>query len=177
MNTTTTAQATTTETGTYEGKTAAQWRAETADQNRRNAESWDRSDTDGFMSQWAHGINAREAELKAQLAERGAWTTHLAVFDLDGNLVDAEVREGKFGACWMLLRNGRCAGWFYPSNAKNEKTRRANNAKKGYYEGRVKVPAVVDIRGGSITSVHAGIYIADDQITGENVLEVLDNGR
>lgn len=57
-----------------------------------------------------------------------------ALFDLDGNLLDARLVEGKFGMVWRI----EGGGWFNPSKARDAATRRANNAKKGYYEGACK---------------------------------------
>lgn len=170
--------------GTYQGKTAEQWRAEGRRDIEAERESFERCDTDGFMSQWAHQIGARENEYKAQLAERGAWTEVCALFDLDGNLIDALHGWGQYGEYFMILdadgnkdaTRGR-NGFFSPSQARSEATARRNNAAKGFYVGTAKVPAVVDIRGGSITSVTAGIFPAEKTITAANIIEIVDNGH
>jgi len=169
--------------GTYEGLTAEQWRAKSKEQAQQRQESWERSDTDGFMSQWASGVSAVENELKAVLAERGAWTLAPAVFDLLGNLVPAQRVQGDYGMRWQLLNNfGNVAwtqgknGYFNPSQARAVRRRIDTDAKNGFYEGWVKVPAVVDIRGGSLTSVRAGIFPATELRTAAEVLEVIDNG-
>lgn len=64
-----------------------------------------------------------------------------ALFDLDGNLIPARLVDGKFGMSWMVLDDwdGRATGEFLnPSKARNPETARRNNAKKGFYEGRVR---------------------------------------
>lgn len=159
-------------------------RQQAAERDLSAAESFDRCDTDGCMSQWASGITAREYELKATLAENGAVTQTAAVFDLDGNLVPAVWVEGTYGWSWMLLdADGRRdpslgkRGFFSPSQAAKDATRIANNAKKGFYEGLVEVEAVVDTRGGNIMAVHAGIFPATREITPASVIAVIDNGQ
>lgn len=150
MTTTTTTQA-----GTYQGKTAEQWRAEAAEANARRNESWDRCDTDGFVSQWAHQMHEGENNLKARLAEQNGMTEVSALFDLDGNLISALHGFGQFGEYFMILdaegnkdatqaRNG----FFSPSQARNEATARKNNAAKGFYVGSALVPATTKIVGG-----------------------------
>lgn len=173
---------TTTATGTYEGKTAAEWRAAAAEENRRRNESWDRSDTDGFVSQWAHQITSSEYGLKAQLAEQGSMTEVSGLFDLDGNLINALHGWGQYGEYWMLLdEDGNKTEFFNPSQARNEVTARKNNARKGFYVGTVRVPARVDIVGGGsglagAASCYAAIIPASKVITAETA-EVVDNGR
>src|SRR5688572_6000895 len=48
---------------TYRGKTADQWRAEAKDCRKAREDSWERSDTDGFLSQAASQAMAGEYEL------------------------------------------------------------------------------------------------------------------
>ncbi|TJZ55595.1 hypothetical protein FCH28_09650 [Streptomyces piniterrae] len=104
-------------------------------------ESVEASDTDGFRSQWAHGLCAREDRLAARIAEDGGVAEFPGLFDLDGNLVPARRVQGQYGWSWELLRQGRRAGWFNESKAKNAETRRRNNAAKGFYVGTVRAPA------------------------------------
>lgn len=150
---------------TYQGKTAAQWRAEARRLERSREESWERCDNDGFLSQWASGINARESELKAQVAEKGGFWEFPALFDLDGNLVAAKLIETKFGVSWGVLENddprSRVVKWVNRSYAKSAATRNRNMAKKGYAEGTVLARCYVDTIGASYTSVHAAVLRAD----------------
>lgn len=162
-----------TATGTYQGKTAAEWREMSRSQYESARESFERCDTDGFLSQAASDSLARKYEYAAELAENGGVMETSAVFDLDGNLIPAKLVNGQYGSAWMLLDgNGDCAGWFNPSFARKDATRIRNNAAKGFYEGTVKVEAKADTQGWN-----AGIYPAYDEITAETVLEIVDNGR
>lgn len=52
-------------------KTAAEYRAEAAAHETARFESIERCDTDGFVSQWAHGKSAELARAKADLVDAG----------------------------------------------------------------------------------------------------------
>lgn len=60
-----------------------------------------------------------------------------ALFDLAGNLLDARLVNGQYGMVWRVADGGGRVRWFNPSKARVPATERANNAKKGYYVGRV----------------------------------------
>jgi len=163
------------QTAVYEGRTAEEWRAMATGNHKRAAESFDRCDTDGFLSQWAATTVAREYELKAELAEQGGVDTFRALFDLEGNRVYAHQVETQFGTSWRLFDKDtqETVGWFSESKAQKEETARKNNAKKGFYVGTVKCEARV-LSGGNSTSVH--YYTAPrDRYMLE--AEVVDNGH
>lgn len=151
--------------------------AEEAEQRRE--ESWDRSDTDGFMSQWASGLAADEHRLAAQIAEAGGRAWFPALFDLDGNLVAAKLIDGRYGLVWGLLESddpdSPFTGWFNPSRALDDDRARRNNAKKGYYVGGVMARAKADLGGGSITSVRAIAKRIDGGFSRD--VEIVDNGH
>jgi hypothetical protein len=99
------------------------------------------SDTDGFVSQYCHGISAQLEEKKAEIAERGGVWDFPALFDLDGNLVPAKLIDGKFGPCWAMVNgSGNFTGEFISAFPKRESTME----KKGYREGTVELPAYAD---------------------------------
>ena len=139
-------------------ETAQVLRQRAAAHRQDAADSWERSDTDGFLSQWSSGLQASVAELAAQVAEAGGRMPQTALFDLDGNLVAAKIVPTKFGTAWMLLDgdNGfesQCIGWVNRSRAAKAKTRNANMAKRGYAEGIVLAPVRAQICGGSGTGL------------------------
>lgn len=51
--------------------TAQQYRESAAGHIQAERESFERCDTDGFMSQWAHNVMARVAQVKADIVENG----------------------------------------------------------------------------------------------------------
>lgn len=62
---------------------AARLRAQ-ATRNRASAEeSFQRCDTDGFLSQWADGINARLREREASILECGGWSVFWGLYEGD----------------------------------------------------------------------------------------------
>jgi hypothetical protein len=131
-------------TGTYEGRTAAEWRAMAIRNRRESAESFERCDTDGFLTQWAHDVTAREYEAKAELAENNGYWDFLALFDLEGNRIYAENVDGTYGPVWRVFdpETKDTIRWITDSSARKASTREANNAKKGFRFGRVRAQAV-----------------------------------
>lgn len=144
-------------------ETAETYRAMATDCRNRSAESFDRCDTDGFLTQWAHDVNARKYDLAAVLADNNGEAEFDALFDLDGNIVPAAIVNGQYGATWIVkesfdaLRNhtGRAVAWVSPL-AMNVKTdadgvswytpnKRSINAaaRKGYRYGTIIAKAVV----------------------------------
>ena len=182
--------ATLTKAGTYEGKTAAEWRAESAAMFAKREESYERSDTDGFLSQWALGSLSQDYTLRAQLAEANGLTEVCALFDLDGQLVPSIHGWGEYGEYFAVLDNDErgCRRFFNPSKARNEETARKNNAAKGFYIGTVKTQGKVKMLGGGTgLSGCASSYnaivpqtLSDNGgtlITDEQVVEIIDNGH
>ena len=164
--------------------TASDYRDMAAESRQRAADSWENSDTDGFVSQWASGITAREYDLKAEVEDNGGKSEFSALFDLEGNLVPAKLVDTQYGRAWGLLSSDDATspfkGWFSPSNAATDSHRIHNNAKKGYYEGTVMAPAGVTTtsrgRGlGSAGSVCVITYRKDRGFSRD--VEILDNGK
>jgi hypothetical protein len=118
-------------------KTAAEYREQANASSRRSAESWERSDTDGFLSQWASDRMASVYLNNAAKVEAGGFETRVVV-DIETGRVAATMddqREGQYGYYFYITdaqiaaRNGR---YFSESNARSEVTRERNNAKKGF---------------------------------------------
>ncbi|WP_158230698.1 hypothetical protein [Frankia sp. CcI49] len=161
--------------------TAAQLRAEADKLQARAAESRQRCGADGMLTQRAAGLSADERRLEAAIIERGGVWDFPALFGLDGNLVPArlEFKEARFGGTrkvWRLLdANGRTAGWFNPSEAMDRPARVRNNAKKGYYVGRVIAAAKAELAGNNILAIRA-IPVRTDGGWNADV-EIVDNGQ
>lgn len=152
--------------------TAAAHRAKADAADTEAAASFERSDTDGFVSQWAGGITARLHRALAAIADAGGKAEFPALFDTAGNLVAAKLVNGKYGPVWGILPSddprGRFTGWFNPSGAATAAKRQAADARKGYQVGRVLAPAAAKVdappgaRGVSgATSVFISTYRTD----------------
>jgi hypothetical protein len=128
-----------------------------AAQHRQEAQdSFDRCDTDGFLSQWAHGITAQKAELQAEILRDGGLAEFPALYDLEGARVPAKLitvkdkfRFGRPKSLWALIDpanpNGKYLG-FVPRPSRGVRSI-ANLRAKGYVEGTELAPAEADIVG------------------------------
>jgi len=138
-------------------KTADEFRAEARQHSINAHESFERCDTDGFMSQWASGLSAAKAHLAADIAENGGCASFPALFEWGGDLVPAKLIETRYGYSWGILESddprSRIVDWFNPSKARNDDKRIENNARKGFSVGRVMAPAKAELAGANATSV------------------------
>jgi hypothetical protein len=137
---------------------------DTPDSLRAAADSFDRCDTDGFLSQWASGMTARKQRAQADLLEAGGMIEMSALFNLDGTVASTHRAYGEYGAYWVLndtasMRFGK--RFFRPSKAQKAAIRRKNNAAKGFAEGIIRVAGYVDIVGsGTGLAGCASAYVA-----------------
>lgn len=89
--------------------TAEELRAEADRCQQSAAESFERCDTDGFLSQWASGITARQYNMQARIAEAGGTARFAGLFNAAGERVKAKLVEvpsfQHFGteSKWLLL--------------------------------------------------------------------------
>ena len=79
-------------------------RAQANDCDRKAAESFDRCDTDGFLSQWANGITGQQLRAQARIEENGGTMTfaRTIVVDADGNDVGARQVHTRYGYKWRI---------------------------------------------------------------------------
>lgn len=89
---------------------------EQAEQLRRRDESWERSDTDGFLSQWASGLTADLERKKAELLETGGYSKFAVLCDSEGIVIANKIYrfnntynyfwkidEPKYGRRWIPI--------------------------------------------------------------------------
>lgn len=125
-------------------KTANELRAEASAHFQQAHDSFERCDTDGFLSQWASNITGQLRQREASLLEAGNVAEFPALFDLDGNWVAAKMIDTRYGLRWALLdERGKFTGKFLPVRPKRSSTLRS----KGYTEGRAVWPAKAAIHG------------------------------
>lgn len=159
-------------------ETPQQLREEAKAARQRAYDSFQECDTDGFLSQWASNICADELDMRADLIEKGNVAEFTALFTTKGELIeDAREVETRFGWAWVYKHDGQSL-WFNPSKARNPETRRANNAKKGYYLGRVLAKARVKIVASGAHSARPCVVPDYDTETWQmQIVEVVDNGQ
>ena len=97
---------------TPDNMTAAQHTAAAHQADQEAQDSFDRCDTDGFLSQWASGMTGRLHRAKAEIAEQGGKAEFPALFDLAGNLVAAKLVETRYGMSWGILPDDSPDGSF-----------------------------------------------------------------
>jgi hypothetical protein len=125
--------------------TATELRERAAYHARAAQDSFDRSDTNGFLSQWASDLTAQKLRKQADILDQGGRAEFPALFDVAGNLVPAKLVHARYGPSWGLLPGddpqAPFTGWFSPSRAKSDDRRIANDLRKGYTVGTVLAPA------------------------------------
>lgn len=156
-----------------DGMTAADHRIAAAECYRRERESFERSDTDGFLSQWASSITGQEHNAWADLLDNGGTVEVRALFLTDGRIASTHEKEGDYGYYWILNDEAaKVVGkrFLSDSNARKAQTRRANNAKKGVAVGYIRVKGYVTIAGsGTGLSGAASAYVTTRPVVDEIV--------
>lgn len=125
-------------------------RAEAVKLDNQAEESFDRCDTDGFLSQWALGLTAQQKRAQANIVENGGKSSFIGLFTLDGKRVRAKVIKthppfAKWATqlTWAFCdANGKFTGKFITCGLKEK-----NLAKKGYKEEYEEAPAKAIIDG------------------------------
>jgi len=84
-----------------ETMTQSELLAEATACEQRKEESFERCDTDGFLSQWANGINANLYRRQAELVANGGMARFPGLFEGDRR-VAAKLIETRFGESWIL---------------------------------------------------------------------------
>lgn len=75
-------------------------------------DSFDRCDTDGFVSQFASGINGQLERTRAEIERNDGLAEFDILVDAEGNKVNARIINGKYGPCWAFIGdNGRFKGF------------------------------------------------------------------
>ena len=107
--------------------------------------SFERCDTDGFLSQWASGLSGQLESRLAEICDNGGLDEFRGLFDVNtGKRVPAVLIDGKYGMCWAICdeATGEFTGKFVKALDYDATPRqRANLAKKGYEERKEMVPA------------------------------------
>lgn len=113
-----------------------------AAEEKAKEDSFERSDTDGFLSQWAHGLHAELYRKQAEIEANGGLHSFPAILDVAGKEIPSRLIDGKYGACFALVdSDGKFTGSFLPWGF----TERSKWHKAGYRFGSVDAPAKAKI--------------------------------
>lgn len=84
---------------------AKELRLEAKKAHQDSIDSFERCDTDGFLSQWASDCRSRMLSTEADLAEHNYQWTFITLGDKDGNLVPNKKIETKFGFAYAVFKS------------------------------------------------------------------------
>lgn len=146
--------------------TSEQLRARAADSERAKAESFERCDTDGFLSQWAHDLSARRDRVQADILDRGGVARFPGLVDGEGRRIRARIvrRHNQWShtdeEVWLIEGpGGEAAEWVNRTSAEVgsiPSSRRSKMAKMGLHEEWEDAPAQARYFG----SANVGVAVA-----------------
>ena len=146
--------------------TAAEYREKAAECDRRRQESFERCDTDGFVTQFVDGKSRALYQTKAEIAENGGVAEFDGLFLIEtGERVKAVQRHGEWGYYWMLLGDDdKPTGTFIPHS---KGTKRSKMFKMGMMTKRELAPADARFAGGGygfsgLATLYIETYRTDD---------------
>jgi hypothetical protein len=138
--------------------TPEEHRAEAYANANAGADSFNRCDTDGALSQWAFGIMRHAHLTAAKVADNGGvWTFYTIRLErLDGEAITPRLVETKYGERWYVPETDEWLAY--------QPKRVSTLERRGYREVRVEetVAAQVELRGENYT-VRAYIIRADSE--------------
>ncbi len=85
---------------------AETYEAEAARSEQAKHDSFERCDTDGFVSQWASGITAELNREKARLSRQERLDTFSGLYSGDTR-VRAKIVNGRYGSVWLIDESDR----------------------------------------------------------------------
>lgn len=85
--------------------TSSEYKKLASEANERAIESFDRCDTDGFLSQWALAIQEREYNALAHLAENNWKSSFQTLVTAKGELVPCRKIETKYGTSYGVYQS------------------------------------------------------------------------
>ena len=122
---------------------AQQCESQARECEERSRESFDRCDTDGFLSQWASDISARKYRLQATIERNGGLSDFWGLYVGDRR-VAAKIIGTQYGVCW-LLRDDEADHYgrrFIPTGKRSRIQKRL-----GLSERKESAPAAATIKG------------------------------
>lgn len=165
---------------TISDHTADEWREMARECRQRSADSFDRCDTDGFLSQWASDSLANTYRYLAELAE-GSGDVQVITWPMmatpSGDWVPVpEWRwvKGNFRSS-VRVWDGTNVHWWNPSQARKAATAQRNDEKKGFRWGQALAHVHVQTR--SAGSFHLVNVLVTDTDSSESIVEVINTAH
>lgn len=160
--------------------TAEELREQAREQFVAAHESFERCDTDGFLTQWAHGIEGRRLQYAAEIAENNGRWQFFGLYHGDRRVAAREIRT-RYGMRWILRDDEatRYGKKFLPIVLSVGTQSRAQKA-LGLSERMEWAPAVAKIVGsgyGLSGSAWAAIVRTDDKEWGLGSDLVKEDGK
>lgn len=126
----------------FNSEAAEALRAQAAKDRQSAADSFERCDTDGFLSQWASGVMASQRDREAELANHGSLSIFPALLDEAGN-IHARIytfpnRFGPGSSYVFKVQRGEKAEWVNAYYAKD-----STYQKKGLQKVWIIAPAKI----------------------------------
>jgi hypothetical protein len=135
------------------GITAEYCLANARDCEVRRVESFERSDTDGFLSQWAGGLTASKWRLKAGIIQNGGYAEFTVLVDSGGTVVSDRTFTNQYGTSWIVMdeHQGRVGRKFIPHDGSHIETNERGytfyeDGEEGYKPSRSRVQKRLGLR-------------------------------
>jgi hypothetical protein len=121
-------------------------------------DSFERCDTDGFLSQWASGLTAQLKDRQASITENGGLSDFPILLDAETKkIVSAKLVDTRYGTAWSLLDDeGKFTGQFITAFPAKTSTMLG----KGFIEARGIFPAVAKIVGDGGRGLSGNAWVA-----------------
>jgi len=154
-------------------KTAEEYREEAARHAAERLRSQQESDTDGFLSQWASGLNSSLASRRAEIKENGGnWEFWGLYRRADGKRIRAKMIDGKYGLCWAICdEHSTFTGQFFSVDGTGSK--RTKLWKAGLEERREMAPAWAKMDGKG-TGLSGQAWVSTYRIDGGYPLDAVN---
>lgn len=157
---------------TFAGLTADEWTEKARACTRESYDSFERCDTDGFLSQWANDTMASRYRECARIAETGGVLKQIALFKDGVYVSEARNVKGRYGYVWVFDDEDGNAVWLNESKARDASKRRDYFVKKhpGFTVGWATFEARLESRTGKVFAARdalVSIETADDTDFGE----------
>jgi len=135
--------------------TANELRESAAEHDRKAAESFDRCDTDGFVSQWAHGLGSQKDRLQAEVEENGGLSSFMGLFNSAGERVKAKMvvvyNSYKFEheSKWIVLdASDNAAHWVAIPQNPESPSKQSKMGQLGLHQEWEEAPGKAELSGG-----------------------------